>query len=161
MSADSGFVRRVLYNPPMIKTTSPLSLLVFAVLSVPVAHACDGLVVDSAWVREPPPGADVAAGFMRFSNSGRAPLTIDAVTSPCCGHVMIHRTERHGNTMHMTHQDHLVLEPGQPVTFAPGGQHLMLMGLKNPLKAGDTVELEFGCAGHNMRTTLPVRADAP
>ncbi|MBI4692781.1 MAG: copper chaperone PCu(A)C [Gammaproteobacteria bacterium] len=132
-----------------------------ALLATAPALACDGLVVDEAWVREPPPGAEVAAGYVRLTNRGAAPLAIDAVTSPCCGHVMIHRTEQHGDSLRMVHVDRLALAPGEAVTLAPGGAHLMLMGLAAPLTAGNGVRFSFACGGHATEVRFPVRADAP
>jgi copper(I)-binding protein len=43
----------------------------------------------------------------------------------------------------------LTIEPGKTVKLAPGGYHLMMMDLKNPLKQGDKlpITLEFEKAG--------------
>lgn len=133
---------------------------VFAALPA-AAFACEGLVVDAGWVRETPPGVDVAAGYMRLSNRGSAPITLDGFAATCCGQVMLHRSERHGDDMRMVHQDHLAIAPGASVILAPGGLHLMLMGLAAPLEAGAKVDIVLRCQGRETRTTLPVRADAP
>jgi hypothetical protein len=139
---------------------SALFFVVSLLATVP-ALGCDGLVVDAAWVREPPPGADVAAGYVRLTNRGTAPLTIDAVKSACCGHVMVHRTVQDGDSLRMVHVDRLALAPGETVTLAPGGAHLMLMGFAAPLTAGDSVTFSFACGGHDTDVRFPVRADAP
>ncbi len=53
----------------------------------------------------------------------------------------------------------LAIEPGKTVKLAPGGYHLMMMDLKNPLKQGDRVPvtLEFEKAG-KVQVTLDVQA---
>ena len=132
-----------------------------AVLAAAPAAACEGLVVEDAWVREPPPGADVAAGYVRLSNRSAAPLTIDAVKSTCCSHVMVHRTVRDGDSARMVHVDRLALAPGETMTLAPGGAHLMLMGFSAPLSAGNSVTFSFACGGHDTEVRFPVRADTP
>lgn len=45
--------------------------------------------------------------------------------------------------------DGVAVAPGTTVKFAPGGYHIMLMGLKQPLKAGDRfpLTLKFAKAG--------------
>jgi copper(I)-binding protein len=56
----------------------------------------------------------------------------------------------HGNIMRMRPDDHgLAIPPGATVKLAPGGQQLMKMGLKGPLKQGAQVPvtLTFEKAG--------------
>jgi copper(I)-binding protein len=53
----------------------------------------------------------------------------------------------------------LSIPPGQTITFAPGGYHIMMMGLKAPLKQGDRVPmtLQFEKAG-KVNVTLDVQS---
>ncbi len=79
------------------------------------AHAtddCNGLKVDDAWVREPPPPGKVAAGFMRISNRTTHQIHIEAIDSDCCAHTMVHRTVREGEQTHMEHLDVLTVPAG-------------------------------------------------
>ncbi|MDT8328819.1 MAG: copper chaperone PCu(A)C, partial [Roseovarius sp.] len=64
--------------------------------------------------------------------------------------VMLHGTETDANGVaRMAHVEALDIEPGSPVTFAPGGMHLMLMGLVTKLDEGSTfpLTLSFQHAG--------------
>ncbi len=66
------------------------------------------------------------------------------------GQVEIHEMAMNNGVMTMRPLDKgLAIEPGKTVKLAPGGYHLMLMDLKNPLKQGDKVplELQFEKAG--------------
>ncbi len=52
--------------------------------------------------------------------------------------------------------------PAVPVTLAPGGYHIMLMGLKQPLKEGDSFPVTLGFQGSGQVTsTVTVRRTAP
>lgn len=70
--------------------------------------------------------------------------------TPVAGQVMLHGTETDANGVaRMAHIEALDIEPGTPVTFAPGGMHLMLMGLTGKLEEGSTfpLTLSFQHAG--------------
>jgi copper(I)-binding protein len=135
------------------------SLTAALVLLAIDAAACPGLEVTGGWVREPPPGSDVAAAFMHLSNTGDAPLRITRVTSPTFGHAMLHETITVGDRVRMIPHDELVLAPRGSRELAPGSLHLMLMHAVRPPVAGDTVEVEFACGATHLLVPLPVRRD--
>lgn len=120
-----------------------LSLLLAALLAAGVhsAHAAaPTLTVTDAWVRAIP-GSDVAAAYFTVSNTGTGPATIVGARSPAAADVMIHETAMAGAQSTMRPHAQLPLAPGQSVHFSPGGLHLMLMNLKQPLHPGDAVAL--------------------
>ncbi|MGR9090429.1 MAG: copper chaperone PCu(A)C [Gammaproteobacteria bacterium] len=121
-------------------------LIAVALACLPgAAAACDGLSATGAWVREPPPVANVAAGYVTLENTGDEPLAIKHIESECCGSVMMHDTISDGDRVRMSHLGSLRLEVGETVQFAPGGKHLMLMAPQRPLRHGDSVRLDFVC----------------
>ncbi len=124
--------------------TYRLALLLSIVLGMPAA-ACDSLAATDAWIREPPPVARVAAGYVSLQNTGDGPLSIEQIKSECCGTVMMHDNVIDGDRVRMIHLDSLRLAAGESVEFAPGGKHLMLMALRHPLRNGDTLQLDFVC----------------
>ena len=71
------------------------------------------------------------------------------VTTPVAGHVMIHVVEKDGDVSRMKHIETLELPTGERITLAPGGMHLMLMGLQDKLSEGTTfpMTLSFENAG--------------
>lgn len=96
-----------------------------------------GLEVSQAWSRPAAAGTN-GAGFMTLSNKGKAADTLKAVESPAAKRVEIHKTSMTGGVMSMARVDNgLPLAPGETVSFAPGGYHLMLIGLTKASKAGD------------------------
>ncbi|WP_341502039.1 copper chaperone PCu(A)C [Gallaecimonas sp. GXIMD4217] len=130
-----------------------LGLLLLAESVAPVP-----LEVSDAWVRAMPPGQHNSAAYMRLHNPGDEPLVLVGAESPGVGHIMLHGYERRGDQLAMKHLDRLVLAPGQETLLAPGTSHLMLMGLKAPLREGDSLALTLILAnGQHQALELPVR----
>lgn len=109
------------------------------------------------WVRATAPGQDTVAGYIRLQSSKAARLI--KITSPQAGSVGIHRMSNHNGVMKMEELADLDLPENQTVELAPNGLHLMLIGVKQPLKVGDevTLTLTFEFAD---KSTLQLNAGA-
>ena len=103
------------------------------------AQAADTIVVKNAWVRAPAPGAEVTAAYMAIQVT--EPMTLTSATSVAAKAVEVHSMSMKNGVMEMREIKTLDLKPGKPVKLEPGGFHLMLIDLKQPLKAGDSVDL--------------------
>ena len=123
---------------------------------LPGASACaqevkaGDLVITQAWSRATPSGAKIAGGYLTIENKGSAPDRLVGGGGDIAGKVEIHEMAMNNGVMTMRPLDKgLAIEPGKTVKLAPGGLHLMLMDLKNPLKQGDKVPvtLQFEKAG--------------
>lgn len=118
--------------------------LAAAALLLAAAHAhaagprAGTVEVAQPWSRPAVAGSS-GAGFMTLINHGRAPAVLTGAESPAAARVEIHRSDMAGGVMRMARQAQVAVPAGGRVTFAPGGYHLMLIGLKAPLKAGDSV----------------------
>ena len=118
------------------------AVLIGAALAVAAAaHAAPAyrqgtLEIDKPWSR-PAAAGMTGAGFMTVTNRGKAADALVSVESPAARKVEMHRSSMAGGVMKMQRQDRVALPPGATVTFAPGGHHLMLIGLARPLKSGD------------------------
>jgi copper(I)-binding protein len=100
------------------------------------------LVISQAWSRATPGGAKIAGGYLTIENKGTAPDRLISGAGDVAGKVEIHEMAMNNGVMTMRPLDEgLAIEPGKTVKLAPGGFHLMLMDLKNPLKQGDKVPL--------------------
>jgi copper(I)-binding protein len=75
--------------------------------------------------------------------------TLLGASSPCCKTVELHTHDMTNGVMRMRKVDAVPLKAKVPTLFQSGGLHLMLIGLKQPLKAGDVVPitLRFGHVG--------------
>ncbi len=76
--------------------------------------------------------------------------------------VSLHQTQTVGGVTSMRPVDGIPIRAGQTVVLAPGGFHLMLEGLRRPLKVGDRVPVALTFAKSGIvRAELVVRATAP
>ncbi len=98
-------------------------------------------------------GQQVGGGYLKLANKGVADRLVSAA-SPAAASVEIHSMSMEGDVMKMRQVDAIDLPTGATVLLQPGGYHLMLMGLKAPLKAGDKIPLtlKFERAGEVVVT---------
>lgn len=132
-------------RPPVLLRAPQLLLLllVLAGLLAPVRSpaADSNLVVGGAWIRQPPPGSDVAAVYLSLQNAGTQAVKLTGVECPVAAMVMMHETVEAGGQSRMRALTAVTLAPGAAVAFTPGGRHIMLHGLAHPLQVGERVPL--------------------
>jgi copper(I)-binding protein len=131
-----------------IPALAPLALLAAAVMAQQPSGVAQQapLVAQEAWVRATP-GTDVAAAYLTLRNVSASPVTVTGVESPVAGHAMIHETSTEGGQSRMRPYERLVVAPGSAIKFAPGGLHVMLHDLKQPLTVGSSVPLIIKLSG--------------
>lgn len=95
--------------------------------------------VEQAWVRPSVPGQQGTGGYMKLTARERQRLV--GASSPVAGVAEIHEMKMDGEIMKMRPVGALELPAGKTVELKPGGLHLMLMDLKQPLAAGTSVPL--------------------
>lgn len=155
------------------------ALAVSLALASAAASADPTLAVSGAWSR---PATQTGAVYFTVANHGPAADRLIGATSPAAAHVELHETV-HGasgmaqsmsgmsgmsgsntmaGTMTMKRVSAVEIPAGGEVTFKPGSYHVMLIGLKKPLKSGDAVELQlqFAKAG-TIGISAPVSATPP
>lgn len=101
----------------------------------------------SAWARASIAGVDNIAVYGTFTNSGDTPVAIVSVTSPVASGAMIHKTVIDQGMVSMKPMKSLPVPAGQTVVCKPGKCHIMLMGVKHPLKPGEHFEMSLGLQG--------------
>lgn len=115
------------------------------------------VTVKEPWVRGTVAGQKATGMFGQLSSAGGGKLV--AAASPVAGIVEIHEMAMDGSTMKMRAVPFVELPAGKVVKLEPGGYHVMLMDLKQPLKAGDTVPVTLTVEGANgKRETVEVKA---
>jgi len=101
--------------------------------------------VSDAICRPTPLGRQVSGCYLTVTASGDD--TLLSVASPAGALAQIHSTRMENNMMVMYElKQGLPLPAGQAVTLAPGGDHIMLLGVREPLVTGDTVPLTLAFA---------------
>ncbi|MGB9153466.1 MAG: copper chaperone PCu(A)C [Alphaproteobacteria bacterium] len=101
------------------------------------------------WTRATPLGATTAAIYVPFLNTGKERDRLISASTSLADKVEIHEEVKDGGMMKMQKLDAITLEPNVPVSLRPGGIHLMVFGLKQPLKEGEMLPLtlQFEKAG--------------
>jgi copper(I)-binding protein len=107
------------------------------------------LLTSPAWARATPPGISVAAVYVDVTNAGHSADTLLSASSPVAARVELHRSTVDNGMSRMRPVDAIGLPAGAVMKIEPGGLHLMLTGLKQPLVAGAPVPLtlQFRQAG--------------
>jgi hypothetical protein len=124
----------------LIRVAAVCGTLVFA-----GAALAQGVEVKDVWVRGTVQGQKATGVFMQLKSTDSAALV--AAQSPVAGVVEIHEMKMENNVMKMRAIPKLDLPAGQAVDLKPGGYHVMLMDLKQPLKKGDTVPITLKFQG--------------
>ena len=130
----------------MIRHLLLASVLLLAGIGAASAHSykLGALEIGHPWARATPPTAPTGGGFLSVKNTGTTPDRLISVSSPAAETVQVHEMKMEGNVMRMREiAGGLEIPPGATVTLAPGGMHLMMMGLKAPLKQGERVPLSL------------------
>ena len=127
-------------------------LLSVALLAAPVAaHEYDlgPLHIGHPYARPTPPGASTGAAYLSIANRGKAPDSLVRASTPRAQTTELHSMSMDGNIMRMRQVPAVAAAAGATVKLEPGGYHLMLLGLKQPLKAGERfpLTLHFEKAG--------------
>lgn len=115
------------------------------------------IVVERPWARATPGGAKTGATYLTLINNGDSAEQLLGAITPVADKVQFHSTTEENGMSRMRELDVVDLAAHGRVTFDPGGMHVMLVGLKQPLKEGQTfpLTLTFAKAG-KVDVTVPV-----
>lgn len=139
-----------------------LLFIVSVTVSSTIASASDAISIQNAWVRVTAPGQDVGAAYMTFNSKQDA--TLIHVESDVTKSIEIHSMTMQNGVMKMRMLQNLPIKAGKPYKLEPGGFHLMLFDLKQPLAAGQHVNFELtfksGSAEFKQIVKAPIQASA-
>jgi len=100
------------------------------------------ITIDGPWARPTIGDAKSTAAYMTIENSGDAPDRLLAVKSDAADNLMLHESRMEGDVMKMVHLgDGIEIPAHGAAELKPLGLHVMVMGLKAPLKDGETLPL--------------------
>jgi copper(I)-binding protein len=107
------------------------------------------LTLSDLQVRATVAGVPTSAAYLTIANAGKTPDKLVSITCACAASAMMHESRTRNGISSMTMLRELTIPAGGQVTFKPDGLHLMLVGLKGPLKAGgrQDMTLRFQKAG--------------
>ncbi|HVZ43783.1 MAG TPA: copper chaperone PCu(A)C [Ramlibacter sp.] len=136
-----------------------------ALFLAPAAHAQTAPVTAAAaWARPTVQGQLASGAFMRLT--AREPVALVGAETPLAARAELHEMKMEGDVMRMREIASLDLPVGRPMMLGPGGYHIMLQGLKAPLKPDMRIPLTLmfrDASGHTskLELTVPVLAHAP
>ncbi|WP_353385943.1 copper chaperone PCu(A)C [Halopseudomonas sabulinigri] len=141
-----------------------LSVLCFCCLSpLLAAHEFEAgtLHIDHPWSRALPAVAKTGAAYLSITNHGERGDTLLGADTPIAGKVEMHEHLHQDGLMKMQQVVDLPITAGERLTFQPGGYHLMLFNLAQPLNAGEhfPLTLHFAEAG-DVEVVVNIQADA-
>lgn len=123
-------------------------------LVLPPAFAHDftvgSLKIAHPWARATPKGASVGGGYLTITNTGTAPDRLIGGSSDVARQLELHSMTMENGIMKMRPlAGGIEIKPGETIKFAPGGYHVMFVGLKKALEKDQRVDatLEFSKAG--------------
>lgn len=135
-----------------------IATTLFATLALgAAAQTAPSISVQNAWARATTASAQAAAIYLTITDHGPADRLVGAAT-PVAGKADLHQTIHEGDVTRMRPVAGLAIVPGATVSFAPGGYHIMLTELKQPLTGGQSfpLSLTFEKAG-TVETTVTVK----
>ena len=140
----------------------PLVLAMAAFSANAHEYQAGTLKIGHPWARMTAPGQPSGGAFLKLNNTGTAADRLLGGSTPLADHVELHSMSMEGNVMKMREVSAIDVPPGQTVELKPGAWHMMLIGLKVPLKAGDKVPmtLKFEKAGE-VKVELKIEEVAP
>lgn len=129
--------------------------------AVQASPPAPGIIVEGAWVRTTEGAKDqtMTGAFMSLTNPGEADITLVSAACDLAGMTQIHEMVKQGDTMVMQEaKGGAVVPAGGHLHLKPGGYHVMLMNLKQPLAIGDQVSITLTFSdGTSKEVAAPVK----
>ena len=132
-----------------MRILSLASALCLAVLSSAFAQASSPIEISHAWARATAASAANGAVYLKVMNHGTVDDRLTGASTTVASKAQLHVTLNDNGVMKMRPIADVPVKAGGSTEFKPDGMHIMLLGLKHPLKAGDSfpLTLTFDKAG--------------
>ncbi len=118
--------------------------------------------VDQARVRAVPPGSSNSAAYLDLHNRGTASVALERVESSAAQAVELHQVQEQAGMLRMSPVASIEVSAGAQVSLKPGGYHIMLLGITQPLQEGQNVDLDlYFSDGQSLQIQAPVMRIQP
>ncbi|HXZ01290.1 MAG TPA: copper chaperone PCu(A)C [Stellaceae bacterium] len=134
-----------------------LCALCLALIASAQAQSNSGIEISHPWARATAGTASPGVVYLKIVNHGAGDDSLTAASTPAAAKVELHATRNDNGVMKMRPLAEVPIQAGGSAEFKPGGMHIMLLGLRQPLKAGDSfpLTLTFNKAGA-VETTVTI-----
>ena len=120
------------------------------------------LEIAHAWARPTVPAASEGVVYLTVINYGRTDDALTGASTPAAKRAELHTTDLMSGMMQMRAAESLAIPAGGALVLEPGGNHIMLLDLKSPLKRGDSIDLTLTFEHHGkIDIIVPVTDTAP
>ena len=121
------------------------------------APTSNTITIEHPWARATPAGAKTGAAYLTLINTGPSADRLLSATSPVADKIQFHKESEENGVARMRELQTVEVAASDKVSFKPGDMHMMMVGLKQPLKEGQTIPLvlRFEKAG-NVDVTVSV-----
>ena len=130
---------------------TPLAAAAALLVSCHPASSGPDLDVRQAWARETAPGQTGGAVYLTIVNRGGSDDRLVGVATPRAAMAMLHGSSISGGIMAMRMVAAMDVSAGATVSLAPLGSHVMLEGVAQPLRMGETIPLTLNFAKSGKR----------
>lgn len=135
-----------------MKRVIAVAFVLAAAVSGPVLAQSSGassITIDAAWARATPGGAKTGVVYLTLANHGADADRLVGASTPVAEKAEFHIESQQNGVMKMRPLAAIEVKPHEKTVLKPNGMHLMLIGLKQPLKEGENfpLTLEFAHAG--------------
>ena len=119
----------------------PVTMATGAAPSAAAVKTGEKATVSGAWARPSMAGKDMTAAYMKIKVTGTSDTLTKVAVPMSIGMAQLHETVMVDGSMTMREVKQIVIGKGQTLELKPGGYHIMIMGLKSPVTAGQKVPI--------------------
>ncbi len=119
-------------------------------------HAAARVRARDAYIRLPPPGQSNAVAFMTLESADGKAHDWVSVSLSICKHASLHTHRNENGVMRMSKVDKITIPAEGSVALAPGGLHVMIMGLTQKLAVGQKVPIVMRFADGKEQTVTAI-----
>ncbi|MFW1677190.1 copper chaperone PCu(A)C [Pontibacter sp. JAM-7] len=121
-------------------------------------QASETIESNHAYARATPPGQTNSAAFVTLTNHTDTALQLTSAESTVTGSVELHEHQHDNGVMRMRQISAIDLPAGGQVSLQPGGYHIMLIGLQQPLIAGSEIGMTLHFSDGSVKNlVMPVQ----
>jgi len=124
-----------------LSRTLVFALALVAGAALAQSYAVKDLVIEHPYARATPPGAKAGGAFLTIRNKGSTADRLVDASTPAAKFVEIHEMWMDAGVMKMRAIPGIDIKPGAKAELKPGGFHIMLLDLKQPLQSGDRIPM--------------------